>query len=302
MTVHAHGRRLQCHHCGYRQAAPLACPDCASLALQTAGHRHRTHRGVPRREIHRRAGGAHRPRQHPPPRRAAEAFRRTRRAPRHPRRHADAGQGHDLPNLTLVGVVGIDEGLFSADFRASEKLAQLLVQVAGRAGRAERAGTVLLQTHHPDHPLLQILVNGGYHAFAEAELGLREAAGFPPFAHLALLRAEGRHAEPRCNSSPPRSAFIFSPSPASGEGAEGGWGQTLIELHGPTTAGAADAAPRRLASFAIAVVLARAPRAARRARHRRSAAPRIAGGAQAALVAGRGSGGFVLTDQRLLSH
>jgi len=93
-------------------------------------------------------------------------------------------------------VVGIDEGLFSADFRSGEKLAQLLVQVAGRAGRAERPGEVLLQTHHPEHPLLQTLVHGGYHAFAEGELALRAAAGFPPFAHLALLRAEAKHADP----------------------------------------------------------------------------------------------------------
>ena len=96
-------------------------------------------------------------------------------------------KGHDLPNLTRVAVVGIDEGLFSADFRASEKLAQLLIQVAGRAGRAERPGEVVLQTHHPEHPLLQTLIHGGYDAFAEAELAQREAAGFPPFAHLALL-------------------------------------------------------------------------------------------------------------------
>jgi primosomal protein N' (replication factor Y) len=105
-------------------------------------------------------------------------------------------KGHDLPELALVAVVGIDEGLFSADFRAPEKLAQLLVQVAGRAGRAKRRGTVLLQTHHPEHPLLQVLVRGGYHAFADAELVQREAAGFPPFAHLALLRAEAKHADP----------------------------------------------------------------------------------------------------------
>ena len=104
-------------------------------------------------------------------------------------------KGHDLPNLTLVAVVGIDEGLFSADFRAPEKLAQLLIQVAGRAGRADRAGLVLLQTHHPEHPLLATLLAGGYAAFAELELQQREAAGFPPFAHLAMLRAEARQLE-----------------------------------------------------------------------------------------------------------
>ena len=105
-------------------------------------------------------------------------------------------KGHDLPNLTLVAVVGIDEGLFSADFRAGEKLAQLLIQVAGRAGRARRAGEVWLQTHHPTHPLLQTLIAGGYRAFADQELAEREAAGFPPFAHLALLRAEAKSADP----------------------------------------------------------------------------------------------------------
>ncbi|MEO6154144.1 MAG: helicase-related protein, partial [Thermomonas sp.] len=105
-------------------------------------------------------------------------------------------KGHDLPNLTLVVVVGVDEGLFSADFRSAEKLAQLLIQVAGRAGRADKPGTVLIQTHHPEHTLLQVLIQGGYHAFADAELEQREAAGFPPFAHLALLRAEARHVDP----------------------------------------------------------------------------------------------------------
>ena len=104
-------------------------------------------------------------------------------------------KGHDLPQLALVAVVGIDEGLFSADFRAPEKLAQLLIQVAGRAGRASRPGEVLLQTHHPAHPLLSTLLAGGYHAFANAELEQREAAGFPPFAHLALLRAEAQQVE-----------------------------------------------------------------------------------------------------------
>jgi len=99
-------------------------------------------------------------------------------------------KGHDLPRLTLVAVVGIDEGLFSADFRAGERLAQLLIQVAGRAGRAELPGEVLLQTHHPEHPLLTTLLVGGYPAVAALALAEREAAGFPPFTHLAMLRAE----------------------------------------------------------------------------------------------------------------
>ena len=196
MTVHAHGRRLQCHHCGHRRPSPLACPDCASLGLQPQGN------GTERIEAELQARFADMP-----------VLRIDRGSTGHRdalQKHFDTlgaqpgilvgtqmlAKGHDLPNLTLVVVVGIDEGLFSADFRSSEKLAQLLVQVAGRAGRADKPGTVLLQTHHPEHPLLQILVNGGYHAFAEGELALRQAAGFPPFAHLALLRAEAKHADP----------------------------------------------------------------------------------------------------------
>jgi primosomal protein N' (replication factor Y) (superfamily II helicase) len=195
MTVHGGGRRLQCHHCGARQTPPSACPDCASLALQPQGV------GTERLEEL-----------------LAEKFAdmpvlridsaSTRRKDALAKLFTEFGtqpgilvgtqmlaKGHDLPNLTLVAVVGIDEGLFSADFRAGEKLAQLLIQVAGRAGRAEKRGEVLLQTHHPDHPLLQTLIHGGYHAFADGELAQREAAGFPPFAHLALLRAEAQHAD-----------------------------------------------------------------------------------------------------------
>lgn len=184
------GRTLICHHCGARAARPPSCPDCGSLALQPQGF------GTERIEEA-----------------LAERFPRARllRVDRETTRRKDALQlhlselgdqpgilvgtqmlakGHDLPRLTLVGVVGVDEGLFSADFRAGEKLAQLLIQVAGRAGRASLPGEVLLQTHHPEHPLLATLLVGGYPALAASELAQREAAGFPPYAHLALLRAE----------------------------------------------------------------------------------------------------------------
>jgi len=190
LTVHARGKRLLCHHCGARQSAPPACPDCGGLALQPQGA------GTERIED---ALSARFP--------EATVLRVDRQSTRRrdglERLLRELGQqpgilvgtqmlakGHDLPRLTLVAVVGVDEGLFSADFRAAERLAQLLIQVAGRAGRAERAGEVLLQTHHPEHPLLRILLEGGYPGFAAAELDERQAAGFPPFAHLALLRAE----------------------------------------------------------------------------------------------------------------
>jgi primosomal protein N' (replication factor Y) len=196
MTVHAGGRRLQCHHCGARQAAPNACPDCGGLALQP--------QGVGTERLEEVLAGLF---DDVPVLRVDRGS--TQRRDALATLLAELGdrpgilvgtqmlaKGHDLPNLTLVAVVGIDEGLFSADFRAGEKLAQLLVQVAGRAGRAARRGEVVLQTHHPEHPLLQTLIAGGYHAFAEAEFAQREAAEFPPFAHLALLRAEAQHAEP----------------------------------------------------------------------------------------------------------
>ncbi|HYM85624.1 MAG TPA: primosomal protein N', partial [Pseudoxanthomonas sp.] len=195
MTVHGAGRRLQCHHCGARQTVPPACPDCGGLALQPQGI------GTERIEEMLMEKFIDIP--------VLRIDRGTTQ-----RRDALAGlleklgdrpgilvgtqilaKGHDLPHLTLVVVVGVDEGLFSADFRAGEKLAQQLIQVAGRAGRAHKSGEVWLQTHHPDHPLLNTLINGGYHAFADGELEQRQAAGFPPSAHLALLRAEAKHVD-----------------------------------------------------------------------------------------------------------
>ncbi|KAF1687135.1 primosomal protein N' [Pseudoxanthomonas broegbernensis] len=227
MTVHAGGGRLVCHHCGHRQARPPACPDCASLALQPQGI------GTERLEEL-----------------LAERFAdwpvlridrgTTARRDGLARLLAELGQkpgilvgtqilakGHDLPNLTRVVVVGVDEGLFSTDFRAGEKLAQLLVQVAGRAGRAQRPGQVWWQTHHPDHPLLHALIQGGYDGFARDELALRQAAGFPPFAHLALLRAEAQQAEAA-------GAFLQAARDILLEA--GGPAAAPIDLHGPITA------------------------------------------------------------------
>ncbi|WCE04852.1 primosomal protein N' [Pseudoxanthomonas sp. JBR18] len=195
MTVHAAGRRLQCHHCGHRQAAPPACPDCGGLALQPQGVG--TERleelladsfpQVPVLRIDRSTTA----------RKDAleQAFATLGDGPGILVGTQILAKGHDLPLLTLVVVVGVDEGLFSADFRAGEKLAQLLIQVAGRAGRAARPGQVWLQTHHPGHPLLETLLSGGYRALADAELLDRQAAGFPPFAHLAMFRAEAKQVE-----------------------------------------------------------------------------------------------------------
>jgi primosomal protein N' (replication factor Y) len=99
-------------------------------------------------------------------------------------------KGHDFPRLTRVVVVGADQGLFSPDYRAEERLFALLLQVAGRAGRADLPGEVLIQTGAPDHPLFAALVAQDFDRFARDQLVQRRAAGFPPFVHQALLRAE----------------------------------------------------------------------------------------------------------------
>lgn len=100
-------------------------------------------------------------------------------------------KGHHFPRVTLVAVLDADSGLFSADFRAQENLAQLLTQVAGRAGRSDSPGQVLIQTYHPNHPALLQLANEGYGSFARQLLAERSQGGMPPFAYVMLVRAEG---------------------------------------------------------------------------------------------------------------
>ncbi len=107
-------------------------------------------------------------------------------------------KGHHFPNVTLVALIDVDSALFSNDFRASERLAQLFIQVAGRAGRASKPGAVLLQTHHPEHQLLQSLLHKGYGVFSQAALTERRQALLPPFTHLVLLRAEANDSDLVC--------------------------------------------------------------------------------------------------------
>lgn len=99
-------------------------------------------------------------------------------------------KGHHFPDVTLVALLDVDGSLYSSDFRASERLAQLFIQVAGRAGRASKPGEVILQTHHPEHNLLQILLRQGYRHFAELALQERKKANLPPYSFLTLFRAE----------------------------------------------------------------------------------------------------------------
>ncbi len=99
-------------------------------------------------------------------------------------------KGHHFPDVTLVALLDVDGALFSADFRSAERFAQLYTQVAGRAGRAGKQGEVVLQTHHPEHPLLQTLLYKGYDAFAEQALAERRMMHLPPWTSHVIVRAE----------------------------------------------------------------------------------------------------------------
>jgi len=196
MTVHRRQSRLRCHHCGADRPAPAVCPDCHSEALvgvgqgterveQALAERFPDHEAVRLdRDSTRRRGALD----------AALERVRSGRA-RILLGTQMLAKGHDFPDVSLVGVLDADRGLFGADFRAPEHLTQTILQVAGRAGRAERAGRVLIQTRNPQHPLLQALVDHGFDAVADTLLAEREAAGLPPAARLAMVRAESPHAE-----------------------------------------------------------------------------------------------------------
>ena len=190
MTLHGRSR-LVCHHCGSERPVPAECGHCGSQAFGAVGQ------GTERieaalTELFPDAGVARVDRDST--RRKGSMEKLLEEVHSGQRRVLVGTQmlakGHDFPNVTLVGVLDADQGLFSADFRAAERMAQLIIQVAGRAGRADKPGEVLIQTHQPDHPLLQHLVREGYGSFAEAALAERRLAGLPPFAALALLRAE----------------------------------------------------------------------------------------------------------------
>lgn len=195
MTLHQHERRLRCHHCASVQRMPDDCPECRSDRLAPVGV------GTERLEQ-----ALVRQFEQTPIHRVDRDMIRRRDAFERISREVLSGQpcillgtqmlakGHHFPNVTLVAVIDIDQALFSSDFRAVERTAQLLTQVAGRAGRASRPGSVLIQTRHPEHPLFTDLLAHGYHRFALGLLREREAAGFPPFSHLVLCRVSAPQA------------------------------------------------------------------------------------------------------------
>lgn len=194
-VVHKQEGYLKCHHCGSEARLASQCPDCAEPDLRSLGL------GTERIENA-----------------LVELFPKARiaRIDRDSVRKKGAleyelGQirdgevdlligtqmltkGHHFPRVTLVGILDVDAGLYGTEFRSSERTAQLIVQVAGRSGRAERPGSVFLQTRHPEHPLLRLLISDGYHRFAEACAAERQIVGLPPFAYQALWRAESTSA------------------------------------------------------------------------------------------------------------
>jgi primosomal protein N' (replication factor Y) len=196
MVLHRHERQLVCHHCGTTRPAPTRCAGCGGDLFAVGQGTERLEAAVgelfPGHALVRIDRDTTRAR--------GEIGRRLAQVASGEARILLGTQmltkGHDFPGVTLVGIVDADQGLFGTDFRASEKLAQTFVQVAGRAGRGERAGEVYLQTLFPDNPLLTALIRDGYDRFAEAALAERRAAGWPPWTFLALLRAEAPAREP----------------------------------------------------------------------------------------------------------
>jgi primosomal protein N' (replication factor Y) len=195
-TVHQHAQQLQCHHCGSQQRIPKQCHDCGSTQLVGRGTGTEQLEQVLEalfpdfpvlridRDTTRRKGSLQ---QHLSDARANkyQLLVGTQML----------AKGHHFPEVTLVALLDVDGALYSADFRAAERLGQLYTQVAGRAGRASKQGTVVLQTHHPEHELVQDLVNNGYGHFAMTALQERRLTQLPPFSQLALFRAESTQAQ-----------------------------------------------------------------------------------------------------------
>ena len=191
LTVHRTPATLRCHHCGHDERLPQACPVCGNVDLLPLGFgTQRLERVLA--ETYPSARIARIDRDSTRARGSFAAMRDQMTA-----NELDIlvgtqmlAKGHDFPRLTLVGVLGADNALYSADFRATERLAALLMQVAGRAGRAGLEGEVIIQTDFPDHPVYAALCAHDYERLAESLLAERKMVQLPPFTHVAVLAAE----------------------------------------------------------------------------------------------------------------
>ncbi len=240
MVLHQQRARITCHHCGSDRPVPAACPQCQGELRPVGQGTERLEQALKRefpdhaleridRDTTRRRG---------------EIERRLERVHSLKARLLLGTQmltkGHDFPGVTLVGIVDVDQGLFGTDFRTAERLAQTFIQVAGRAGRADRPGEVYLQTLFPDHPLLRVLLGQGYGAFATLALEERQRAGWPPWSSVALLRAEATErqkvftfleaAAVRARGAAPAGLRALGPAPAPMERRAGRFrGQLLLQ-------------------------------------------------------------------------
>ncbi len=196
LTLHAKKQKLQCHHCDAIQNVPTHCKQCGKESLVPVGV------GTERLEdtLH----------QHFPEARILRVDKDTTRrknAFKEKLNQIHQGEvdiligtqmlakGHHFANLTLVAMINIDQGFFNHDFRAGEKIGQLILQVAGRAGREEKPGKVIIQTYVPDYPPLVTLLRDGYTSFSSHILAERQETGFPPFGHIALFRCQSKNLE-----------------------------------------------------------------------------------------------------------
>ena len=195
-TFHKQSRQLVCHHCGASRPVPHQCGHCGSTQLAPVGQgteqlEEQLQQLIPDfpvirldRDSTRRKGSLE-----------TLLAEIQQGQPAIIVGTQMLAKGHHFPNVSLVVIVDVDSALYSSDFRASEQLAQLLTQVAGRAGRGDIAGTVLLQTHYPGHPLLQDVIQNGYSSFARSALLERQQTRLPPYQHLALFRTESFDSE-----------------------------------------------------------------------------------------------------------
>ncbi len=196
-TVHASPPSIRCHHCGAAARLPRSCPSCKSKDLNTMGI------GTQRIETFLQKQFTD-----TPVIRIDRDSTRRRNSLEKMLEEINKGnpcillgtqmlaKGHHFPNITLVAILDADSGLFSADFRGQEHMGQTIVQVAGRAGRADRPGEVVIQSRHASHETLQSLANKTYAEFSDSQLKERMAAQLPPFSHLCLLKAEASEMQP----------------------------------------------------------------------------------------------------------
>jgi primosomal protein N' (replication factor Y) (superfamily II helicase) len=224
LTVHLHAGRLRCHHCGFDTELPSRCPQCGFAVKPVGQGTERIEEALTElfpgvslarldRDVVRKRGDME------------EVMRRMSSGEARILVGTQmVTKGHDFPNVTLVIVLNADQGLFSTDFRAPERLAQTIVQVAGRAGRGTKPGEVLIQTDFPGHPLLLSLLSEGYDGFARTALTEREQASWPPFSRLAAVRDSAKTAAGalefltearKLAGAPPRGLRLLGPVPAA---------------------------------------------------------------------------------------